>query len=75
MEQRRVLTTIDTVLEILKDYTGGQIPQSAQALKLMFNPRERKAAIVVECDEWAHGLPPIGVKFELRKVFAIGGGE
>lgn len=72
-ERRRVVATIDTIVEIVKDYTEGQVPQDARAVKLMFNPQERKAAVVVESDEFKPeqaGLP-IGVKFELRRVYSV----
>lgn len=73
MRPRYIVLTIDTICELLKDYVGGEdIPQDAQPLKLMLNPQEQnKIAIVMDSDTWKEGLPPLDVKFKIKRVFSV----
>lgn len=71
-ETRTVVVTIESLLEIVKDYVRDQVPADAKAVKLMFNPQERKIAIVTESSEWKEGeCSPVMVKFELRRVYSV----
>lgn len=68
-----IITTIDTVLEMLKDYTAGQIPRDGKAVTLRFNPQEKgKLGISVESDEWPDKTDaPVEVKFEIKRMFGV----
>jgi hypothetical protein len=70
-DRKMVVTTIDSVLGMFKDYTMGQIPADAVALKLMYNPKEKKCAIVAESDEWTEGMLPVGIKFHLQRHYSV----
>jgi hypothetical protein len=69
--RKTVVTTIDSILEIMKDYTMGQVPEDAKAIKLMYNPHEKKCAIVAESAEWTEGMLPIGIKFHLTRLYTV----
>lgn len=71
---RTVVTTIDTVLEIFKDYLGPEnVPQDAKATRILWNPQTRRVRIVAESAEWKAGLAPLQVRFDVKRVFLAGG--
>lgn len=73
---RDVVVSIDDLLAMLKDYVGGEdVPADAQPVRLMLNPQERKLAIVAESAAWGPGMAPLQVRFDLRRVHAVGGGN
>lgn len=69
--KRPIITTIDSIVEMLKDYTNGQIPLDGQAVALKFKPAEKgKLGIEVYSNNWTEpGDGPIEVKFEIRRIF------
>ncbi len=73
MKRRRVLASIDDIVRLLADYCGADnIPQNVQALKLMIRPTEQgRIGIMCESPDWAAGLPPLDVKFELRRLHSL----
>lgn len=76
MKQRTVIVTIDTIMELFKDYCGGDIPRDCKPIKLLIHPTSRKLAIEVESNEWPSNLknsPEVGVKFVLKRFFGVGG--
>jgi len=41
MRERFVIVTIDTIVELLKDYCGQDIPADAMPLRLLLRPEEK----------------------------------
>ena len=71
---RDVVVDIDTLVALFKDYLSEEdMPRDAVAVKLMLHPTERKLAIVAESEGWAHGLAPLEVRFDIRRIFGVGG--
>lgn len=72
MESRKIIITIDDVMALFKDYcTEEDIPSDAMPLKLMIKPAERLFAIVADSEGWKHGLPPLQVKFDIKRIFGV----
>jgi hypothetical protein len=73
MKSRLVVVTIDSILELMKDYLGPEaIPPDAWPQKLMIKPTEQgKFAIVAASDGWPQGLAPLEVKFEIRRLWGV----
>lgn len=71
--KRPIITTIDTILAVLKDYTAGQIPTDGQAVGLKFKPTEQgKLGIEVFSENWPDpGDGPIEVKFEMKRMYGV----
>lgn len=67
---RPVITTVDSILWILKDYCKSEdIPQDAVALKLMVNPAEHnKIAILAESNSWSNNTP-LEINFDIRRFY------
>jgi len=74
---RPIITTIDSILGLMKDYTqADDIPRDAKPVKLMLNPREKnRIAILVESDEWVGPQKPIMIKFDIRRMYGVGSGQ
>jgi len=70
--KRPLITTIDSIVAMLSDYTAGQIPRDARAVTLRINPHERGLlGIVVDSDNWQEpGTGAVNVKFEIRRVYS-----
>lgn len=74
VKSRLVVISIDSICGLFRDYVGlVGFPQDGKPVKLMLNPQERKLAVVVESDEWTGPQAPEQVKFEIRRVFSVGG--
>lgn len=72
MEYRQVITTIDSVVELFKDYCGEEdVPVDTRAVKLLLNPGSKKIAILAESDSWGTDLSPLEMKFELRRFYGV----
>lgn len=73
MRPRYIILTIDTITALLKDYVGGEdMPADAQPLKLMVNPQAgNKIAIEMGSDSWREGLPPLDIKFKIKRVYGV----
>lgn len=71
MKSRRILLTIDSVVEMLKDYCGQEdIPPDALPLKLMLNPKERKKlGVLVSSDTWDGELAPLLINFNIKRIY------
>jgi hypothetical protein len=69
-----VIVTVETLLEILKDYmTEEYIPADAKIVSLMVNPNEKgKFALVAESPQWSREGAPIEVRFDVRRVYSVG---
>ena len=73
MKRRMVIVTIDTLLEILKDYLGPQrVPGDSKPTRLLVKPSEQgRFCIEFESDELAEGLPALQVNYENRRVYGL----
>jgi hypothetical protein len=72
VKRRQVILMIDDVVRLLRDYAGeGEIPEDAQAQKLMVNPSTREVAIQVGSDSWTSGMTPLRLSFKNRKVYGV----
>lgn len=70
MFTRDVVVDIDTLLALFRDYCAVEdVPSDARAVKLMLHPLERKLAIVVDADSWAQDMPPLEVRFDIKRVY------
>ena len=72
-KRRRIIISIDDILNIFKDYCGAEdIPTDAMPVQLLLKPNELGAlAIVAESAGWAEGLPPLSINFRLKRVYAL----
>lgn len=72
-KSRPVLLSIETLVEILKDYMGeDDLPSDAKAVKLMMNPQEaNKIGLVVESSQIKYGAAPLEVRFDIRRMFGV----
>lgn len=68
MPSRAIITTIDSLLAILKSYCKEEdLPADAVALKLFVNPQERrKLGLLVESKEFKD-QKPVEVKFAMKR--------
>lgn len=73
MREKYVVTTIDTLAELFKDYMDPEdLPRTAQPMKLMIKPGEgNKAAIEFFDLSWPEGLPPLQLHFDIRRNYGI----
>lgn len=71
LHQRRVLLTIDTILEIFKSYLSAEdLPQNTIPVRLLFKPTEQgKLAILAESLQWREGLAPLQVNFDIKRIY------
>ncbi len=74
---RSVVVTVDTLVEVLKDYLGEEnLPADAQAVRLLVNRKEQgKVGLVVASEQLATGLPALQAHFDIRRVYSVGGQE
>lgn len=74
--QRLVVVTIDTILAVLRDYAGGEIPADAQAVSFQLNPREKnKFMLVIDSPSYDKQLPPMILDFDIRRFYGVGSGN
>jgi|WetSurMetagenome_2_1015567.scaffolds.fasta_scaffold372312_1 hypothetical protein len=71
--QRLVVITVDTLLEVLKDYCGAEgIPDDAQVETLLVNPAEKgKFALNVSSPQFREDMPALNVEFMLKRVYTV----
>ncbi len=72
MKRRRVIVDIDAIINLFKDYCGSEdIPPDTMPVKLMIRPTEMgKIGILAESAQWPIGLPPLDVKFQLKRIYS-----
>jgi hypothetical protein len=74
LAQRLVMTKIDDILELCKDYAV-DIGKSSKAVRLEFNPDLKQLALVfVDPEATQASRPTLLAKFETKRVHAVGGG-
>lgn len=67
---RMIITTIDDVMNLFKDYCKGYLPDDAVPLTLQINPLQPgKMAILTESDNWDTTAEEINVRFELKRIY------
>lgn len=60
------------MLALLADYCGDDVPQDVQAERLLIRHTEQgRIGIVADSPQWASGLAPLEVKFELRRLHSL----
>lgn len=60
------------MLELFKDYAGLiAVPDDAYAVKLMFNPQERKMAILIEAESYPGPQPLEEIRFDLQRTYLV----
>lgn len=74
MKTKLLIFTIDTIADLFRDYVGLiGFPADAKPVQLMLNKSDRKIGLVIESDEFTHPMPPEQVKFDIQRVYGIGG--
>lgn len=73
MRRRMVVLTIESILELFKDYIGdGAIPEDGRVVSLLYRPNDKgKLALLVESAEWVPGLEPIQARFDLQRIYTV----
>lgn len=72
MKRRRILVSIDDLVRLLHDYCPDDIPADAQANRLMLRPTEQgRLGIEIVAESLPASLPPLAVKFELRRFHSL----
>ena len=74
MKNRMIVVTVETLLEIIRDYLGeDNIPEDATVSKLMVNQSEKgRFAVEFESPTMREGLAPLNVHFDIRRFHALG---
>jgi len=72
-----IITTVQSVLAVLKDYLGeNYIPQNAKVVKFRANPTEKgRFELLCASDQWTGMEEPLQVRVQLKRTFAVGGGN
>lgn len=73
IRNRRVLVTIDTLTDMLKDYLSAEdMPVDAMPIKMMVNPTENgKIAILMTSNDFPEAAPNYSVRFDIKKVYGF----
>lgn len=73
LRTRRVLVTIDTLTDMLKDYLSAEdMPFDAMPIKMMVNPTENgKIAILMTSNDFPADAPNYSVRFDIKKVYGF----
>lgn len=71
--KRMVIITIDTLVELFKDYLGPeQLPTNAQPVAMLINPKEKgKIMIIVDSDDILQDVGPLRIDFHLKRFFGV----
>lgn len=72
MRERIVITTIDTIMALLKDYAGQalDLPGDTMITKFRLTP-ERKLELMVESDQWVSNRPAEEIRFDMKRVYSV----
>lgn len=73
MKNRRIILDIDSILNLLKDYTAaeGSLPPDAIPLSFKINPQEKgKLAILAESPSFTSDSP-IFLTFQLKRIYSV----
>lgn len=71
--ERTIAIPIDSILELMKDYTAGEgsIPADAKAVSLMVNPAQRGMFAIVLASEEFKDDTPIRVEFDIKRTYTV----
>jgi hypothetical protein len=74
LKVRKVVIDALSLLRIFTDYCAAEdIPKDAKLMKWMVKPSEQgKFAFVIESDSIKPDMPPIMVRFDIRRIFGVG---
>lgn len=74
MKTRRVIIAANSLLNIFKAYSNGDIPEDAKVVQFLLKPNERgKFAFVIESPGIKQGAPAINLNFRLKEIYGVGG--
>lgn len=75
MKKRMVITTVQSLFAVLKDYLGpNYVPEDAWVRKFRANPQEKgRFELLCESDQWEGEDQAIEVRVQLKKNFVVGG--
>lgn len=70
---RMVIISLDTLMEIIKDYTNGEVPTDASPLKLLFRPTDKgRIGILTSSPSWpTNESGPLEVRFQMRRFYGV----
>lgn len=72
MKERYVIVTIDTIVNLLKDYCGPDIPTDTMPHRLLLRPEEKgRLAIELVSDEFKPDSPSLVVHFRNKRIHAV----
>lgn len=71
--KRYVILRIDDIYRLLADYAGEPLGLMADCKPTKFRTVGGKIQLYVESDSWEHEQPAEEVKFDLKRVYGIGG--
>ena len=72
MKERFVIVTIDTIVELFKDYCGEDIPADAMPIRLLVRPEEKgRLAIELVSDSFKPDSPSLVVNFRNKRIHAV----
>lgn len=74
MNQVYIITTIDSILGLVKDYAGdaANIPPDAKIVRMKLDNASHKILFMLESDEWTGVQPAEEIKFDLRRIWSAG---
>ena len=74
MKTRRVVITANTLLNIFRDYSNGDIPVDCKVVQFLMKPNERgRFAFVIQGPSIKQDAKPINLNFRLKEIFSVGG--
>lgn len=72
--RRMVIVTVDTLVEVLKDYLGEEnVPRDAQVVRMLVKPAEQgKFAIVIDSPSIPYDAPAVTADFQVKRFYSVG---
>lgn len=71
MKKRQVIVTMPTLLEIMKDYTNGDIVEDATLVKVL--TKDGRFRFVIESPSIQRNAPVVVVSFDINRIYDLGG--
>ena len=73
VKRRMVITSIDSVLEMFKDYLGeDNLPKDAKVGLFRYKPNEQgRFMIVAGSDSIKQGAAPLNVHFDVKRIYGV----
>lgn len=72
--RRYCITTIDSIMNLIKEYAGeaANIPADAKIIKIKLDNPTRKIMFMLESESWNGPQPMEEIKFDLRRIHSVG---